>query len=307
MKFLRPLTAALMLALVAPAFAQAAPQDIPRTLEGHPDFHGMWTSRWLTPVERIPDADTLVVSEEEGKRLARVILDRAARPTQMDPELAFPDADSLAVVRGEYRTSLITSPENGKLPFSDEGRKAMGGYITGLDGPEQRMTTERCLGGVGWAPLQIRTASMLRRFIQTDDHLIIHSEAYDDLRLIGIDDNPLPDAVKPPGGDSVAQWEGDTLVVETTNLTPRLSTHGIVTVLSPDARIVERFEYASPDELVYQYTVHDPAYYSEPWTAEYSLLRSDEDIYEYACHAGNYALPHMLAGARQEERAERRK
>ncbi|MEZ5936957.1 MAG: hypothetical protein R3C52_01905 [Hyphomonadaceae bacterium] len=296
------------LALVpATAFAQtgapvASQADIPRTGDGHPDFQGVWASRWLTPVERPADATALVASPDEAQRLVRLILERAANPAQMDPELAFPEGNSLAKVRGEYRTSLVVEPSDGKLPFRDAGRRALRAYISGADNPEQRMTTERCLGGTGWAPLQIRTASMLRRFVQTDDHVVIHSEAYSDLRIIPIGGAWQPDAIRPPTGDSIAHWEGDALVVDTRNFDEGMATHGIVTVLSPDARITERFEYASPDELVYRYTVNDPAYYSEPWTAEYSFVRTRDEIYEFACHEGNYSLTHMLAAARATDR-----
>lgn len=281
--------------------ADSGAAPLPRTSEGRPDFHGVWASRWLTPVERPAEATGLVVDAAEAARLARAILDRAAQPSQLDPELAYPDAETLAIVRGEHRSSLVIAPATGRLPFTDAGRAAARAYVGGADGPEQRMTTERCLGGVGWAPLQIRAASMLRRIVQTPAHVVIHSEAYSDLRLIPIDGAPLPSSIRPPTGDSIARWDGDALIVETRNFAPALSTHGIVTVLSPDASIVERFEMSGPDELVYRYTVTDPAYYAEPWTAEYAFTRSSDAIFEFACHEGNYSMAGMLAGARREE------
>ncbi len=289
-----------------PALAQAGPDaaeiNHPRTVHGAPDMQGYWVSRWLTPLERMPGIESLVVSPEEAQEIADGILERAARPTQLDPELAYPDAETLALVDGEYRTSIVIKPEDGKLPFTDNGRKALMGYVTGLDGPEQRMTTERCIGGVGWAPLQIRYASMVRQIVQTRDQFVVHTEAYNDLRVIGINAAPRHQDLTPPGGDSVAAWDGDTLVVETGNLDPEFSTHGIVTALSPNAQVTERFRYVSPDEIVYTYTVNDPAYYSEPWTGEYSLMRSTDKVYEFACHEGNYAMAGMLGGARYEER-----
>jgi hypothetical protein len=288
------------------ASAQQAPDaTIPRTAQDKPDFQGVWASRWLTPMERLPGVADLTVDAETAKRLAQEILTRSANPTQLDPELAFPDASSLAIVRGEFRTSLVIKPNNGRLPMTALGRSAMRTYVSGADGPEQRMTTERCLGGVGWAPLQIRTASMLRRIVQTQDHFVLHTEAYSDLRVIGIDAQRRPAAMSLAGGESVAWWEGDALIVETRNLDPETSTHGIVTVLSPEAVITERFDLVSPDEIVYRYTVVDPSYYSEPWTAEYSLTRSDEEIFEFACHEGNYSMAGMLQGARRDDRLKR--
>ena len=297
------LTALIAILAISPmqTLAQgAASVAIPRTAEGRPDFHGVWASRWLTPVERSSGVEALIVDGPTAEKLAAEILARAANPTQLDPELAFPDASTLAIVRGEYRTSLVIKPDYGRLPMTAAGRSRMRTYVSGADGPEQRMTTERCLGGVGWAPLQIRTASMLRRIVQTPEHIVLHTEAYSDLRIIGINRRPLPSSMRPAGGDSIAHWEGDALIVETRNLDPETSTHGIVTVLSPEAVITERFELASPNELVYRYTVTDPAYYSEPWTAEYSLTRSADQIYEFACHEGNYSMVGILAGARSD-------
>ena len=128
------------------------------------------------------------------------------------------------------------------------------------------MTTERCIGGVGWAPLQIRSASMLHRIVQTPGFVVLHTEAYDDTRIIPVGAPQQTRFAVQPGGDSIARWEGDVLEVETKNLDPELSTHGIVTVKSPDATIIERFELVAPDELLYRYTIIDPAYYSRPWT-----------------------------------------
>jgi hypothetical protein len=263
----------------------------------------MWSSQWLTPMERPAGVASLVLDAPEAARLKADILARADRNNLLDPELAEPDADSLAIVRGGFRSSLVIDPPNGKLPYTDAGRAAARRYIGGLDGPEQRMTTERCIGGVGWAPLQIRSASMIHRIVQTPDYVVLHTEAYDDTRVIPVDRQHRPEALRQPGGDSVAHWDGDVLEVETRHLDPELATHGIVTVTSPDAVITERFELVAPDELVYRYTVVDPAYYSRPWTAEYSLVRTTERMYEFACHEGDYSLAGMLSGARREQRA----
>lgn len=290
-----------VMTLAVPAVAEET--ALPRTLDGRPDLQGVWASRWLTPVERIRGETELVVSPERGAELAREVLERARRPSQMDPELAVPDAETLAIVRGEHRTSLIISPEDGKLPINSAGQAARMAYISGLDGPEQRMTTERCIGGIGWAPLQIRTHAMLREIVQTDAHVVLRTEAYSDARVIPIGGERRPEAAAPHMGESVGRWEGDTLVVETRHYDPGLSTHGIVTVMSPDAVVTEWFTPASADEIVYRYEVVDPTYYDEPWSVEFSLTRTDQRVYEFACHEGNYALKHMLSGARMEERS----
>jgi hypothetical protein len=299
------LAGAVALAAMAPVAQAEVTQQaaaIPRTADGHPDFHGIWSSRWLTPVERPAGVDKLVLDAKEADELMADILRRADAGNPLDPELSDPDGDSLAVVRGEFRSSLVIDPPNGKLPWKPEGRAAIGRYIAGLDGPEQRMTTERCIGGVGWAPLQIRSANMLHRIVQTDAHVVMHTEAYDDLRIIPIGAPHQPGAITSPSGDSVAKWDGDALVVETMNIDPNFSTRGIITVMSPAAKITERLEFAGPDEVVYRYTISDPAYYSSDWTVEYSLVRTTDEMYEYACHEGNYSMGGMLAGARREQR-----
>lgn len=291
---------ALALCVMAPV-ASAQSAAIPRTAEGRPDFQGIWSSQWLTPVERPSGVSALALDASAARQLTADILARAERNNPLDPELASPDATSLAIVRGELRSSLIIDPPDGRLPYTDKGRAAARGYITGLDHPEQRMTTERCLGGVGWAPLQIRSASMLHRVVQTPGHVVLQTEAYDDTRIIPVGPSPRPFPIIQPGGESVARWEGDVLMIETDHLDPNFSTHGIVTVTSPSARITERLELNGPDELVYRYTINDPAYYATPWTAEYSMVRTKDQMYEFACHEGNYSLGGMLAGARRDD------
>ncbi len=297
------LTAAVLAfaALAPAATAQAAGGGIPRTAEGRPDFQGIWSSQWLTPVERPAGVTELNLDAPAARQLTLDILARAERNNPLDPELASPDATSLAIVRGQMRSSLIIDPADGKLPYNDKGRAAARSYITGLDNPEQRMTTERCIGGVGWAPLQIRSASMLHRVVQTPAHVVLHTEAYDDTRIIPVGPSPRPFPITQPGGASLARWEGDALVIETDHLDPNFSTHGIVTVTSPTAKITERLELNGPDELVYRYTINDPAYYARAWTAEYSMVRTRDQMYEFACHEGNYSLGGMLSGARRDD------
>ncbi len=293
------LAVAIFACIASPCFAQSV--SLHRTPEGRPDFQGNWSSRWLTPVERPAGVTELELDDAEAAKLMADILTRANKNNPLDPELAEPDGSTLAIVRGKARSSLIVSPDDGRLPYTDAGRIAARGYITGLDGPEQRMTTERCIGGVGWAPLQIRSASMIHRIVQTPTYMVLQTEAYDDTRIISIGGAFRPDVMHPNGGESVARWEGDVLEVTTRHLNPEFSTHGIITVTSPAAEIVERFELVSADEVVYCYTITDPAYYSRPWTAEYSLVRTRDQLYEFACHEGNYSLAGMLSGARREQ------
>lgn len=149
----------------------------------------------LTPVERPAGVSKLVLDDNEAEALTASLLARAEAANLLDPDLAWPDATSLAIVRGQARSSLVIVPENGRLPYNDGGRAAMRRYIGGLDGPEPRMTTERCIGGVGWAPLQIRSASMIHRIVQTPAHMVLQTEAYDDTRIIPIDGQHRPSAM----------------------------------------------------------------------------------------------------------------
>lgn len=136
------------------------------------------------------------------------------------------------------------------------------------------MTTERWIGGIGWAPLQIRTYAMLRETVRTDAHVVLRTKACSDARVIPIDRERRPEAAVPHMGESVGRWEGDTLLVETRHYDPGPSTHGIVTVMSPDAVVTERFTPASADEIVCRCEVVDPTYCDQRWSVEFSLTRS---------------------------------
>ncbi|MBI1359414.1 MAG: hypothetical protein GC155_03925 [Alphaproteobacteria bacterium] len=290
----------------------------PRTPDGRPDFQGVWSYRFLTPVEKALGND-LVVSPDREKQLVALIR-RAARAlgeAGLDPEAVDPDSHSLARVKGEYRTRQIVEPADGLLPYTPEAlklvtarqvefRKQFSGALS--DGPEQRLTWERCLAGMGQAPLMTTWAiNMARRIVQTKDDVVIWSEAGGETRIIRIGGKPGPSEIRTFLGESVAHWDGDTLVVETTGFRPddgyRLSIGvGRPILIGPDSKVVERFSRVSDDELLYQFTVVDPAIYARPWLAEYSMLRSDERTYEFACHEGNYGLADILKGARMTER-----
>jgi len=146
-----------------------------------------------------------------------------------------------------------------------------------------------------------------RSYMLRKDDLVVWSEAGGETRIVRIDGKPQPSAIRTFLGDSVGHWEGDTLVVETTGFRPddefRLSIGvGRPVMVGPDSKVVERFSRISDDELLYQFTVVDPLIYAKPWLAEYSMTRSIEPAYEFACHEGNYALPDILRGARMNEK-----
>jgi hypothetical protein len=205
-------------------------------------------------------------------------------------------------VNGELRSSFIVDPPDGRLPYTQEGRARRTSFrsFTGEDGPEQRMLTERCLlGGSGQAPFLPIPASNLRSVVQTRDHVVFLTESFDQLRIVPLDGRSGP--VLARGGASRGRWEGETLVVETSNIQPGdgfriapLSTFAV----SPSTRITERFSLVGKDEIAYSFTVEDPVLYTRGWRAESTLARSGDRVYEWACHEGNYSMANILRGAR---------
>ena len=298
------------------AVPASAATAIPRTPEGRPNFQGVWSARFNpTTLERVPGATMLEVNDEEAAKLSAGILERrkASRTVVYDPDDDTIMAFNLPRVDGQWRTSLVTDPSDGKAPMTPAARDlikkntdAMREHGQGrshAEGPEQLPLHERCLGGMGRAPLIAAPIEVLRQVVQTGDHLMILTETlFGEVRIVGIDARPRPRAIISLAGDSTARWEGDELVVETTGLS---ATHAVMlvnVVIGPDSKVVERLSFLSPDELLYRFTVVDPAYYSAPWSAEYSWRRTDQHPFEAACHEGNYGLTNILLGAREIER-----
>lgn len=324
---MRFLLVALALGATSPALAQtpaaSAPAastpaySPPRTPDGRPDLQGRWSNKWLTPVEKTGPLAALSIPPAQAKAVvasARKFAEQIASIAN-DPEAGDPDAHSLAIVRGEHRTRMIVTPEEGTLPYTPEALKKVAAYqaqftqlmLGKADGPEQRLIWERCLGGMGQAPLLYSwSINGNRRIVQTGDALVIHSEAGGDTRIVRIGGERLPDTMRSFVGDSIGRWEGDTLVVETAGFRPddqfRVSVVGRPMLVSPNAKVIERFTRVGPDELNYQFTIEDPETYAKPWLAEYSMVTGKEPMYEFACHEGNYGLTNILQGQRQIER-----
>jgi hypothetical protein len=298
--FTRGLALAACLALVQAAYAQA-PYQPPRDTYGHPDFQGVWTTRWTTPLERSPEWNTLVLTKEEGARLHASALARLRAGDPLGPDHAWDLAGPL-VIDGEARSSLVVDPADGKLPLTEDGRTRHTVFrpVAGDEGPEQRGLNERCLmAGSGYAPFLSIPASNLRRIVQTRDTVLFHTESFNQLRIIPLDGRTGP--LIPRGGSSSGRWEGDTLVVETTGFlaTDRFRFAPTQTFpISPATRITERFMRTSADEISYRYTVEDASLYTRAWTGESLLKRTDDPMFEWACHEANYGLAGILRGAR---------
>ncbi len=307
-----------ILIVLLPAAAFAQPASILRTPEGRPDFQGVWENRWLTRLEKGGAINTLVVTPEQAGTIVNSVRAMAKQVAQLanDPEAGDPDAHSLTIVRGEHRTRMLIEPEEGTLPYTPEGLKAIQKQqiwfsqrvLRGIgDGPEDRLTWERCLAGMGQAPMLFGWGvAGMRRIVQTEDALVIHSEAGGETRIIRIGGEKLPSAMTSFIGDAVGRWDGDTLVVETTGFRAddqfRMSIADRPIMVGPNSKVIERFERVSDTELNYRFTVEDPAIYSNPWTAEYAMMASAAPMYEFACHEGNYGLANILSGQREIER-----
>jgi hypothetical protein len=284
------------------AFAQQ-PQRyaVPRTEDGHPDFQGVWATKFVTMLERVPGVENLVVSPEQAQALALKI--RSMLPAVIDPQVQLDDVRQLAMVKGEYRTSVIVEPPNGRLPYTKAGMDLAGRIgardSQKFDNPEERPLSERCLENLGYAPIRTVPVFLPRQIVQTRDHVLLLSEDAVGLRIIHLAGQPRPDSLRSDEGYSVGRWEGDTLVVQTTHFRaedPARTVAGRPILLTPRTKITERFTRASATELFYQFTVEDPELYTQPWTGEFSLTPHDGPLYEYACHEGNYSLPNTLRG-----------
>lgn len=301
---------------------------MPRTSAGTPDLQGIWTNSTITTLERPDDIDSLVLTPEEAALLERKNADfyeAYDQPTPTDGE-ALPEGSDpggyntfwmdpgthLAVVNGEIRSSLIVDPADGEIPYRLKARWNMFWRFLdfiGHDNPEQRPLGERCMvgfGSTGGPPMLPVLYNNNYQIVQTADTVMILVEMNQDARIIRMDREHLPQNIRPWLGDSIGHWDGDTLVVETTNFHPgqglRVATqHALFS--SQNLKVTERFTMIGPGQMLYSFEMDDPEVYSSVWRAEIPMRRAPGPIYEYACHEGNYALPNILAGARAEDRA----
>jgi hypothetical protein len=211
-------------------------------------------------------------------------------------------------IDGEPRASILTDPPNGRVPdMKPEARQraaaeraAFRGNAGAVDGPELRSLGERCIlsfGSNGGPPMLPNMYNNAYQFVQSGDTLVILVEMVHDARIIRIGGQHLPKNIRKWMGDSVGHWEGDTLVVETTNFTAKTQFRGS----SENLRVVERFTRVDPKTLLYRFTVEDPSTWDRPWSGEYPWVATDEHLYEYACHEANYSLVNVLRGARAKE------
>lgn len=223
-------------------------------------------------------------------------------------------------VNGEKRSSIIVDPPDGKIPqMKPEARErnaalrrrsvdpsanessSSQGPAAAFDDPELRPLAERCLLGFGSTSgppsLPNYFYNNMKQIVQTPTTVMILNEMVHDARTVRIGGQHVPSTVRRWMGDSIGHWEGDTLVVDTTNFTPKTQFQGA----SENLHVIERFTPVAPGVLLYRFTVEDPTTWDRPWTGEYPWIGTKENLYEYACHEGNYSLENMLRGARMKE------
>lgn len=288
--------------------APATPYVAPRTPWGHPDLQGIWNNGTTTPLERPGTVDRDFLTPEEiaqRNEEADSRADRRPADSKADVELAY-NQEWWDRGKALERTSLIIEPADGRLPpLTPEGEKRRADRLEARKGRgpadswEDRPLQERCLVYHGVPPMPTGYNNNYQ-LAQTPDHVAIRYEMMAETRIIPIDGRPAPSpAIRQWIGVSRGRWEGDTLVVETTNYSPR-TTFRFPTI-NERLKVVEHFTRVSEDRIDYRFTVHDPSY-ATPWTAVLPMTRDAGPIFEYACHEGNYGMTGVLAGHRAEEK-----
>ena len=306
-----------------PVAAQNATYKAPRTSDGKPDISGTFNFATITPLQRpealagkekLSEQEAAEFEASENKRLNRDLFD----PIKGAPSAGYaPRAQGGVLSYNEFwyergsaltsdkRTSLITDPLDGRVPINDEtrkrnaeqGRKLGAGFA---DSYTDRSLADRCIMGFNAGPPMVSGAyNNNMQIFQAPGYVAILNEMVHNARIIPTDGRPHGN-IRQWSGDSRGRWEGETLVVETINFKQETSLTGS----SANTKVIERFTRINPNTVVYAFRVEDPTTYTRPWSAAMPLNKTDEWLFEYACHEGNYGLFNIMAGARQKERAE---
>lgn len=284
-----------------------------------PSLEGTWNSATVTPLER-PAAlkDKPFFTPQEAAAYEREFAERNAEPT--------PEQLAKSKGTGTYnvfyrewgtrvvktlRTSIITEPADGRIPpltpAAEQFRRGRLARLRLAENPEDLGLQDQCLAFLTAGPPMLPYSyNSNYQIVQTGKTILVHAEMIHDARIIYLDGRPHAPANRRSSlGDSIGRWEGDTLVVDTTNFSDAIGYYG-------DAggnfgwdrhlQLIERFRLLDPDTLLYQFEVDNPTAYTRPWKGELTLARSNERVYEFACHEGNYSLENMLRGYRASER-----
>jgi hypothetical protein len=329
--------ALVLLAASGSSIAQTAARGggvVARTPWGDPDLQGVWDFWTFTPLERPKEfADKPVLTDQEAAALAKRMREQAVAVDTIAPRpggpIAYSQADWTDRARATVlnQTSLIVDPPDGRIPpMTPEAQKAMEAHRTagghpvrqrtdgvGDDDPEDRGLSERCLMGFNTGPpFQPGGYNNNVQIVQTRDYVMLLLEMNHDVRIVRLNDRPrLPTGMQTWFGESRGRWEGTTLVVETTNFTPKLASFGArrgaagYEIGSAESlRLVERFTRVDAKTLQYEFTINDPGTFTRPFTAKFPMAWNDEKMYEVACHEGNYGLKNILTAGRFADRGE---
>ena len=320
-----PLGFAVLLGLCGAAAHASAKWKPPLTEHKQPDLQGLWDIGTQTPFQRPTNlGEKRAYTEEEAleferkARAANAKLDAPIDLSKGAPQVGGSigqEADmgsverrhDLTRVNGEYRTSIIVDPPNGRIPvkkgFKDFYAQAAGKGIAPNDGPDTLDASTRCLTPLPVPSIFPMPWSAYLQIVQTKDQVVLISEAPQHARNVRLQGTHLKRDLRFWAGDSIGHWEGNTLVVHTTNFRPEQS-FAFVLGLSEDFELTERFTRTGPDEVLYAFTIVDPNAFAAPFSGERTIKRADprDRMLETACHEGNYAMTGILAGARKLER-----
>jgi hypothetical protein len=293
------------------------PSTPSRAAEPSPDLEGVWNFSTLTPLERPADlagkpflTDTEATAFEK-RTIERDNRDQRAGGGETDVgrgvnDYWFERGTHLATVNGRRPTSLITEPPDGRVPAQTPDARAKAAARGAdardhpADGPENRSLQERCLSFNAGPPILPGPYNNYVQIFQFPGYVILFSEMIHDARIVPLDGRPpVALTVREWMGESRGRWDGNTLVVDTTNFNGKSRFRGS----DENLHLVERFTRVNAGTLLYEFTVDDPTTFTKPWTAALPMIRTSDQIFEYACHEGNYALMDILRGARTQERA----
>jgi len=305
--------------VVPNAFGQSGKYSPPRTADGKPDLQGTFTFATITPLQRPAEfANKATLTPEEAAKFERSENDRLNRdlytPEKGQPSAGYPPQSQGGVLsyndfwyeRGDklthdLRTSLIVDPPDGRIPFTAEARQRSAQRASrgeNFDNPEDLSLVDQCILGFNAGPPMVSgTYNNNLQIVQSPGYVVIFNEMVHNARIVPTDGRPHGTAPMWTG-DSRGRWEGDTLVVETLNFRRETSLQGS----TAQTKVVERFTRIDAKTIDYRFTVEDPTAYARPWTASMPLRAIDENLYEYACHEGNFGMLDVLRGARYREK-----
>ena len=285
--------------------AKADDYQPPRLEDGRPDLQGVWMLSNLTPLERQPAIDALIISPSQASAIEAAIAAQYDNPKVPGEGTEYHDARYVEPIRGKFHSSIIIEPTDGRLPaaasFGQRVNQLVKQIFSNTDRYEERPGNERCMSTSAQPPMRTLPMTNLHQVVQTRDRIAFSTEFLHEARIVRMNAAHNPASLMSWTGDSVGWWDQDTLVVETKHFAPGSEVRGspdYVFLISPQATVLERFTRVSENELLYEFSVDDPTYYTKVWKGLTHFLRSDERMFEYACHEGNYSLTHILKAGR---------